>query len=120
ITTNNGITSVDVLQIRRHILGMLSLPSPYKIIAADVDGSGTVTTTDILHTRSMILQMTTTFPNGRLWSFVPADYVFADMQNPFPFPTTRTYTNLQQSVTRQDFIGIKLGDVNESWDSTIP
>ena len=119
LTSNNGITTLDVLHMRRHILNILQLPSPYKIIAADVDGSGTVTTLDIMHTSSLIIQISLTFHNGRLWSFVPGDHVFADNLNPFPFPTAKTYTNLQQSVTNQDFIGIKLGDVNDTWNAGI-
>jgi hypothetical protein len=120
ITTNNGITPIDILKIRRHILGNQLLGSPYKIIAADVNADSSVTTTDVLLIREMILQNITVFPNNRLWSFVPSDYIFPDQHNPFPFSSQRTYTNLQQSLTSQDFIGIKLGDVNNSCDASIP
>jgi len=119
----NGITSVDVLLIRRHILGNGALGSPYKIIAAaEVNAAGdtTITTQDILFTRSLILGNITSFPTNRLWQFVPSDYVFPDVTNPFPFPNMRTYTNITTNQTGQDFIGIKLGDVNGSWDPNTP
>jgi len=118
IQTNNGNTTFDIVQIRRHILSSLLLDSPYKIIAADVNGTNTVTTTDIVFIRSVILQINQSFPNGRLWSFVPADYVFADPMNPFPFPGSKTLGNVTSSLT-QHFIAMKLGDVNNSWDPTI-
>jgi len=119
VVENNGITSIDVLLTRRHVLGT-PLSTSYKIIAADTDASGSVSALDILLMRSMILQNITTFPNGRLWSFIPSSHVFADPLSPFPFPSSKTYTNLQLSVTNQDFIGIKLGDVNNSWDPNTP
>jgi len=120
LISNNGVTGLDVLIMLRHILNILPPGSPYRIIAADVDSSGTVTTQDVLLTRIMILQNNRTFPNGRLWSFVPSGYVFADVLNPFPFPASKTYTNIQQSSSNQNFIGIKLGDVNNSWNAAIP
>ncbi len=115
ITTNNGVSTLDILLIRSHILNILLLNSPYKIIAADVNDTNSVSTQDILLIRSVILQSNPTFPNGKLWTFVPNDYVFPDPQNPFSYPTTRTYNNLTSNVTDADFIGIKLGDVNNDW-----
>jgi len=119
ITTNNGITTLDILLIRRHVLNIALLNSPYKIIAADVNGSNSVTTADILFVRSVILQINQTFPNGRLWAFTPDDYVFAAPQNPFPFPNNRIYNNLSADMTGQDFIGMKLGDVNNDWNPNV-
>ncbi len=123
VVTNNGITSVDVLLMRRHILGIAPLGSPYKIIAAaecNAAGDTLVSTADILLTRQLILGQSTSYPTSRLWQFVSSDYVFPDAINPFPFPTTRTYTNITINQTGQDFIGIKLGDVNGSWDAGTP
>ncbi len=40
----NGITTLDITLIRRHLLGSAYLSSPYKIIAADVNSSNAVTT----------------------------------------------------------------------------
>ncbi len=123
VVTNNGITSVDVLLTRRHILGIAPLGSPYKIIAAaecNAAGDTLVSTADILLTRQLILGSANSYPTNRLWQFIPSDYVFPDATNPFPFPTTRTYTNITTNQTGQDFIGIKLGDVNGSWDANTP
>jgi hypothetical protein len=113
-STANGVTTLDIALIRRHVLGLAPLGSPYKLLAADANGSGTVTTLDIALIRKLILGLTNSLPAG-LWRFVPADYVFPDPQNPWTAPTNRSYTNLTSGLTGQDFLAVKLGDVNNSW-----
>lgn len=113
---NKGITMLDLLLIRQHVLLSQSLITPYKIIAADGNRSSSITALDILLSKALILGTLNTFTNGRLWEFVSSDFTFIDSLNPFPFESTRTCTNIQQSLTNQDFIGVKLGDVDNSWD----
>ncbi|HXH19770.1 MAG TPA: cohesin domain-containing protein, partial [Chitinophagales bacterium] len=120
VTENNGITTLDLVLIQRRILNIQNLSTPYKIIAADVNGSNSVTTFDIVLARAVILDVSQSFPGGRLWTFVRSDYVFGNPQNPFPYPSTRTYSNLNSTQTNQNFIGLKLGDVNNSWDPNTP
>ena len=110
----NGVSTLDYLLIQRHILGTALLNTPYKIIAADVNSSGAVTSLDLLYIRSLILGNITYFPGHKLWAFVPANYAFVNPQNPFPFPSSLNYTNVSQQVN-QNFRGVKLGDVNDSW-----
>ena len=110
----NGVTTLDIALIRRHILALALLDSPYKLLAADVNDSGTITTLDIALIRRLILGLTNTYPIG-LWRFVPADYVFPDPLKPWDAPTNRWYTNLVTDMAGQDYVAIKLGDVNNSW-----
>ena len=117
-TTNNGLSTLDIIFMQRHILTQDTLDSPYKIIAGDVNNSGSLTTLDILFTRLVILQTNLTFPNGRLWYMVDASYVFPDTYRPWGFPETRTYPSVA-TINNQDFYGIKMGDVNWSWNSAI-
>src|SRR5690606_16217771 len=42
----NGVTTYDLVLISRHILGIQTLNSPYKVIAADANKSNSVTTLD--------------------------------------------------------------------------
>jgi hypothetical protein len=114
----NGITGLDIVLIQRHILGTLLLGSPYKIIAADVNNSGTVTTADINLMQALILGNNSSFPNGRLWAFVPSSHSFANPQNPFPFPQSRVYASVN-AQSNQDFIGMRLGDVNNTYNSSV-
>ncbi|MBI4648554.1 MAG: hypothetical protein HY738_18715, partial [Bacteroidia bacterium] len=118
IVTNNGISTLDIILTQRHILNVAPFNSPYQIIAADVNKSNSVTTLDIVLIRSVILQNTTTFPNNQLWSFVNSSYVFPDPFNPFPYESTRSYSSAS-NLADQNFVGIKLGDVNGSWDNNI-
>mgnify|MGYP000172407924 CR=1 FL=1 len=120
VVTNNGVTTVDISLIRRHVLASPRLDSPYKIIAADANNSGTVSTADIPPTRVVVLSNTAKFPpsNSRLWEFVNSDHDFGNPPfNPFPFPRTRTYTNITTDQPDQNFIGVKVGDVNNSWNA---
>ncbi|WP_026464351.1 SBBP repeat-containing protein [Adhaeribacter aquaticus] len=115
VTATNGITTLDIVQIQRHILGIQPLASPFKIIAADVSGSSSVTSTDIVYIRSLILGNTRSFPNNKMWAFVKNDFAFPNSRMPFPYDSVRSYSTVTDQSS-QDFIGIKLGDVNDSWD----
>ncbi|MEI6697146.1 MAG: T9SS type A sorting domain-containing protein, partial [Bacteroidota bacterium] len=114
----NGISTLDIIMMQRHILNIDTLNSPYKIIAADVNGSGSVTTLDIILTRRLILHTSNFFPGNKIWSFVSSDYVFPNPKNPFPYSESKTITNASQ-LNNLNFIGMKLGDVNNSWNNTI-
>ncbi|HOY05821.1 MAG TPA: HYR domain-containing protein [Saprospiraceae bacterium] len=113
----NGVTTFDLLQISRHILGLDTLDSPYKIIAADANKSGLVTSFDVVEFRKLILGINEALPLNTSWRFVPADYVFPDPLNPFEpdFPESDTSTYFLNGGVF-DFIGIKVGDVNMSVD----
>ena len=115
----NGITTLDILTIRRHVIGIATLSSPYAILAADVNGSSTVSTLDITLIRRLILGISTELPAGR-WKFVPSDHVFSSPSNPWTYPASRPFTPGSTSLTGQDFIAVRLGDVNGSWAAVPP
>lgn len=114
----NGVTTFDMVLIMRHILNVQLLDSPYKIIAADANRSGTVTTLDLVAIRRVILVVEAGFPNNTSWRFVDKDFVFPDPADPFTsaFPEYISYPDLQVSELETDFIAIKVGDVNHSAD----
>ena len=121
VPPSQGVTTLDITLIRRQILGIAPLGSPFKLLAADVNGSGSVTTLDITFIRRLILGISTTLPKGA-WVFVPSDVVFPDSTVVFPslnapwnFDPLRSYIGLASDHTGQDFLGIRLGDVNNSW-----
>lgn len=110
----NGVTTLDIVIIQQHILGLADLNSPYKIIAADVNNSDDVTAMDLLEIRKMILGLITEFPNNESWSFVNANHVFLDPANPWDYPRTFTIPNMYVDITNAEFVGVKTGDVNGS------
>lgn len=116
---SNGVSIFDVILIKGHILGIVgeTFDSPYQYLAADVNGSGTVSLLDIIFIKRVITNEADSFPTGQSWRFVPADYVFPDPQNPYSSPEERNYIPLIQDHLNEDFIGVKLGDVNNTADS---
>lgn len=112
---NNGVSIVDVIQTKSHSIGTSLLQTPYHIIAADVNSSESISIFDVIQIKAVANNLATEFPsNTPSWRFIPADYNFSDPTDPFPFPETRTYTNLMEDLTNQNFIGIKIGDTNSS------
>ncbi len=112
----NGVTTFDLVLISRHILGVAKLDSPYKLIAADINNSKTITTLDLVLLRKAILYVNDNFPNNKSWRFVDKSFVFPDPTNPWatPFPEVININNLSDSVSNADFVAIKIGDVNGS------
>lgn len=110
----DGVSAMDIVFIIQHILGTNFFNSPYKIIAADVNGNNAVTTMDVIHIRRLILGITDSFPDMPSWRFVPASFEFPEPDNPFfsVFPESLQFDSLLADAVNQDFIAIKLGDVN--------
>jgi len=113
----NGVSVLDIIQIRRHILGLADLDSPYKIVAADADSNGMVTTLDLIHIQRLTLGMTDELPGVPSWQFIPEDFQFQDASMPFSesFPVAYTLNNVSGKF-ELNFIGIKSGDVNLTAD----
>jgi hypothetical protein len=101
--------------IAKHILGQLPLNSPYKLIAADVNNSKTVTTLDLVQLRRLVLGIDAKLSSNTSWRFVDASFRFADQSNPWAtqFPEVVNLNDLAGD-TRANFIAIKVGDVNNS------
>ena len=114
----SGVNVLDVLKMQLHILNTTPLNSPYKLIAADVNGDGVISVFDVILTKRLILGYDTTF-NGKLWAFVDSSANFVNPNNPFPYASTKTYTNITSPQINQTFIGVKLGDVTQDWTPTV-
>ncbi|WP_217642170.1 T9SS type A sorting domain-containing protein [Neolewinella agarilytica] len=113
----NGVRTSDIVAITRHILGVNLLNSPYKYVAADVDGNTEINVGDIISIRRLILGLSDAYPNEMpSWSFIPADYEFATLDNPWAesFPSVINVNDFNANIVDADFIGVKLGDVNSS------
>jgi len=114
--TRRGITALDLLAIQRHLLGDHPLTNPYQLIAADVNNTRTVTTLDLVELRRLLLGDVETFANNTSWRFVRADYAFPEPGNPWAavWPEQLQVTNLAACLFNQNFIGVKIGDINGS------
>ena len=115
----NGVTAYDLVLISRHILNLEPIASPYNLIAADANKSGTVTTYDIVLLRKLLLGTDTAFIGNTSWRFIPENFPFTMANNPFAdtFPEAITVSLEQAPQTIGQFTALKVGDID---DTSIP
>ncbi len=109
----NGVSTLDLVLIQRHILGLENLDSAYKLIAADVNNDGAVTAIDLIELRKLILGIYEELPSNSSWRFVDAAQTL-DVNSPWNFDETIDIYNLSTDMIDENFVGIKVGDVNQS------
>ena len=110
----NGVTSADLYAIQLHALGIRKLDSPYQMLAADINNDQVITAIDLVLLRKAILGLTVGFPNNTSWRFVDASQTFEKDNEPWPFTELLEFDGLIIDHHDQDFIGVKIGDVNQS------
>ena len=93
---SNGVNTLDLVLIQRHILGIDALAGD-QLIAADANANSTITAVDIKQIRDLILGVTTKFPVNDSWVFLP----------------TELNAVVSEPVELR-FGGIKIGDVNRN------
>ena len=89
---------------------------------ADANGNGKISTSAVLAIRRLVLSIKDNFgPDQSSWNFVPADYQFADPTNLFAadFQKSISYNSLSTAIYDANFIGIKIGDINNSAQSNL-
>jgi hypothetical protein len=108
----NGLALGDLVASQRHVLRAAPLDNPYKIIAADADGSRFISLADIVELQRIILRIQPDFRNIPIWQFMPADYKFPNPKDPFSeeLPQFFVIENLKFDLFDVNFIGIKSGD----------
>ncbi len=107
----NGVSTLDLVLIQQHILGLKSFDDGYKVIAADANNDQNVSASDIVQFRQLILGLIEELPLNDSWRFVDAKD-FLDQNNPWPFTEELLVSSLFSNSIDQNFIGIKIGDVN--------
>ncbi len=110
----NGVSTLDLVIIQRHILGIQNLDSPYKIIAADVNSSASVDGVDLVELRKLILGIYTDLPQNTSWRFVNSTHEFVNQMNPWPYAEDIQITEFDTDVQDANFVGVKIGDVDQS------
>jgi hypothetical protein len=106
----NGVSTLDLVMISKHVLGTQKFTSPYQHIAADIDRSGKISSADIVLLRKTLLGISPTFGANSSWRFVDKSYQFADPQNPDLSKLPEGKNGV--ATASNDFIGIKVGDLN--------
>lgn len=114
--STNGVSTYDIVRIQRHLLGIQPFSSPYELLAADVDRSGSINLADVIHMRKLVLSIEPELPSGRSWIFVNGNYTFSDPADPFYeayFGEATTFAiTTRGEIPELSVIAIKLGDVD--------
>ena len=101
---DNGITTLDLVLIQRHLLDIQPFASPFQHVAADVNGDTRITASDLTELRKLILGISPDFTN-QSWRFpVSGTSVDTDGRIAFTESVENTYV--------VDFVAVKIGDVN--------
>jgi Secretion system C-terminal sorting domain len=110
----NGVSTLDLVFISKHILGTTPLTTMYQALAADVNNSGTISTADIVELRKMILGLQKDFSKNTSWRFVEKGKSYDPINTAWitTLPNKKAYFNLQPTEAIADFIAVKVGDVN--------
>ncbi|MBK9583497.1 MAG: carboxypeptidase regulatory-like domain-containing protein [Saprospiraceae bacterium] len=113
----NGVSTLDLVLIQRHILGLQALDGNFNLIAADANNDGKVTASDLTDLRKLILGITPVLQNNGSWRFVAEGTVV--QTSPIAFIEAIDFNNLNSVMDNQDFVGVKIGDVNRSVSSDV-
>lgn len=97
----NGVSTLDLTLISKHILGIQPITTPYGLLAADVNKDGKISTADLVELRKIILGIKTYFVDGESWRFYDEKY------KPSPMIMMSEY----KSVTKK-IIAVKIGDID--------
>lgn len=110
----NGVSTMDLVRIQKHLLGREFFTSPYQYIAADANSSGSVSAIDLVEIRKLVLGLNTTFPYNQSWRFVKKGSPM-QQDHPWPFVEVIEIQNISNNdLTHLDFVGVKIGDVNNT------
>jgi hypothetical protein len=109
----NGVSTLDLVMIQRHILGIEKLNTPAKLIAADVNNDKKISASDLTELRKLILGVINEFPSNNSWKFFDKSYNFLDVETAHTeaLPNTYTIENIKSDMV-VNFTAVKIGDVN--------
>lgn len=112
---SNGVSTLDLVLIQRHVIGLQDLEGAHNLLAADINNDDMISAIDIVELRKVILGVNDIFTDNDSWRFVDANFVFSDPTNPWATAIPESYdiNNLNEDMII-DFTAIKVGDVNNS------
>lgn len=111
-----GVTTLDLALMSKHILGLDTFKNIYQVLAADVNSSKTVTTFDVVEARKVILGIYDSFPGTPSWLMMrpvanpAATRNFNVVRDTYQIRIPEVVDDV--SFSKLDFIGVKVGDVN--------
>lgn len=112
--TENGLNTLDIIKIQQHIHNIQQFNYPEQWVAADVNKSGTISASDMLEIRQVILGNHENFQNNTSWRFINATHQY-DRETPLKgtLPEVVKIPQLAEDKIA-NFTAIKVGDVDGS------
>jgi Leucine-rich repeat (LRR) protein len=111
-SATRAIDIADAFAIQRHLLAVQPFTTSYQTLAADADSSNAINIADIVKIRALSLGMTNKLRTLQ-WNFVNSSQSFT---LPYAYSNMRSVTGLG-NVAEQNFVAVRIGDVNDSWIS---
>jgi len=102
---DNGVSTLDLVKIQKHILGKSLLESEMRKVAADVNNDGKISGLDLLDIRKLILGKTDQFDKVGSWKFFNG----VNSQESYVIENIAGIMDI-------DWKGVKMGDVDYSND----
>ena len=114
-----GLTAFDLALIQQAILGINPLTHDYQYIAGDPDFNQIILPQDVSLIRRLILEIDSQFAHGLTWVFIPINFNSSQQLSLGKVDYTTTQNLQVEGINiNQDWMAVKLGDLNNSALST--
>lgn len=109
----NGVSTQDIILMKKHLLGIQTFYSPYQYFAADVNNDKKFSLLDIINTRQVLLEYIDEFPNNASNRFFDAAADINEQDDPL-LAGIPEYLHLAifDNIFDANLIGVKVGDIN--------
>jgi hypothetical protein len=106
-----NVSTLDLVALQKHLLGLREFDSPLQYLAADANGSESVSVLDLVDLRKLVLGQYTELPHNASWLLGKPDQELT-LADPWSFERTMVVQDLTTELAQVDFFGIKIGDIH--------
>lgn len=106
----NGVSMRDVLKIQNHLFGRVEFDSPFEILAADANGSSSISISDVVEIRKLLLGKKEKFSHRPSWILGHPESEL-ELKSPWNFLDQRSVYLNSAHLRGEHWLAIKTGDV---------
>lgn len=116
VNVSQGVTLHDLTLLAYHYAGVDTIKDPYILLAADVNRDGQITDMDMSGILGVAIGLDSAFVNNTSWRFVPKLFVFPDSVSALKVNVPDHIQLIAPTCMQPkgDFIGIKVGDLDQT------
>ena len=111
----NGLSTLDLVLIQRHVVLLDTLNNLFDRVAADVNQNGVISTADALIAQRTLLGLDSIISNNSNWVLLSENN---GISNTYPYGSN-SESIVATGSDSVNYIGVRLGDVNQSWNSQV-